>query len=138
MRTIIAGSRTLGRADLDRALAVCQWTSEITEVVSGRAPGIDRHGEAWAEEHGIPVHKFPAHWQQEGSSAGPKRNAKMARYAEALIAVWDGTSRGTKNMIEQANKRGLRVFVFVKLKENNNEGTRVADSARSAVPGSGR
>jgi hypothetical protein len=35
----------------------------------------------------------------------------MAEYADALIAIWDGESRGTKNMIEEATKRGLRVHV---------------------------
>ena len=28
-----------------------------------------------------------------------------------LIAFWDGKSRGTKHMIDLANKHGLRVFV---------------------------
>jgi hypothetical protein len=35
----------------------------------------------------------------------------MASMADALIAVWDGKSRGTKNMIETAEKMGLRVYV---------------------------
>lgn len=36
----------------------------------------------------------------------------MADYADALIAIWDGESRGTANMIEEAEKRGLKVFVY--------------------------
>ncbi len=32
-------------------------------------------------------------------------------YADALVAVYDGKSRGTKNMIEEATKRGLKVYV---------------------------
>jgi hypothetical protein len=35
----------------------------------------------------------------------------MAEYADALIAIWDGESRGTKNMIEEATKRNLSVYV---------------------------
>lgn len=31
--------------------------------------------------------------------------------ADALIAFWDGKSRGTKNMIDTATKRGLKVAV---------------------------
>ena len=31
--------------------------------------------------------------------------------ADALIACWDGKSRGTKNMIDTATKRGLKVAV---------------------------
>ncbi|WP_437628225.1 argonaute/piwi family protein [Sorangium sp. So ce1151] len=36
----------------------------------------------------------------------------MAENADGLIAVWDGSSRGTLSMIELARTRGLRVFVF--------------------------
>jgi hypothetical protein len=35
----------------------------------------------------------------------------MAENAEALIAVWDGVSRGTKNMIEEAKARNLAVYI---------------------------
>jgi hypothetical protein len=34
-----------------------------------------------------------------------------ASVADALIAFWDGKSRGTKNMIDTATKRGLKVAV---------------------------
>ena len=36
----------------------------------------------------------------------------MAEYADALVALWDGRSRGTKNMIDEAMKRELKVFVL--------------------------
>ncbi len=39
------------------------------------------------------------------------RNKKIGRNAEALIAIWDGQSKGTKNMIDTATKKGLLVFV---------------------------
>jgi hypothetical protein len=35
----------------------------------------------------------------------------MARYAEALVAVWQGNSPGTEHMIAVARARGLKVFV---------------------------
>lgn len=45
--------------------------------------------------------------------AGLKRNSEMARYAEALITVWDGRSSGTRHMIDQANYYGLKyIYVF--------------------------
>ena len=54
---------------------------------------------------------MPADWEKYGRSAGPKRNAQMAEIANALIAFWDGQSRGTKNMIETAKQKGLIVKV---------------------------
>jgi hypothetical protein len=35
----------------------------------------------------------------------------MAMYADALIALWDGSSRGTRHMIKVANMQGLKVHV---------------------------
>jgi hypothetical protein len=35
----------------------------------------------------------------------------MAEVSDALIAFWDGKSRGTKSMIEIARRKGLQVAV---------------------------
>lgn len=110
MKTIIAGSR--GINDLDQVIeAVLQSRFDITEVVSGTASGVDRLGESFAREHNCPVKRFPADWKQFGKSAGPRRNKQMGDYADVLIAVWDGKSRGTKQMIEYMKSLGKPVYV---------------------------
>lgn len=38
----------------------------------------------------------------------------MAKYVDALIAFWDGESKGTNHMIELATKYGLKVKVYEK------------------------
>ena len=78
----------------------------VKEVVSGAARGIDRSGEIWAAWQDVKVSRFPADWQSFGRSAGPKRNRQMAAYADALIAFWDGKSKGTLNMINEMRKLG--------------------------------
>jgi len=85
---------------------------EITEVVSGCATGVDSIGERWARANGIPIRRFPADWSQHGKAAGPIRNRQMAEYADALIAFWDRKSKGTKNMIETANRNNLKVYII--------------------------
>jgi hypothetical protein len=79
-------------------------------VVSGGAPGVDTLAERWAEQHDIPVTGFPAEWSRYGKKAGPIRNKEMAGYAEGLVAVWDGRSRGTKDMVRQWASMGSRSF----------------------------
>ncbi len=112
MKTIIAGSRELGWDEMVEALQwYCPFTEQITEVVSGKAPGIDTEGEEWAELNSIPIKQFPADWSQ-GRHGGYLRNAKMAAYADALIAIWDGESKGTSHMIRLATEAGLVVFVY--------------------------
>lgn len=111
VRTIIAGSREFncGLITLRDAVAASGFT--ITEVVSGGARGVDQIGETWASLHSLPIKRFRPDWKYFGKKAGPIRNREMAEYAEALIALWDGESRGTRNMIEEAEKRGLKVYV---------------------------
>ena len=35
----------------------------------------------------------------------------MAEYADALVAFWDGESKGTKHMIETAKEKGLDIRI---------------------------
>lgn len=110
MKVIIAGTRTVE----DYALIVQAAERsgyEITEVVSGCATGVDRLGEQWARAHNIPIKEMPADWSRYGNSAGPYRNRAMADYADAAIIVWDGQSRGTRNMIENMIRRKKPYYI---------------------------
>jgi hypothetical protein len=111
MKTIVAGSRSIQDYRIvQRAILSSGFT--ITELVSGGAQGVDQLGEAYARLNNILVKKFIPDWNQYGKAAGIYRNTDMAQYAEALIAVWDGKSKGTLNMICQAKDRKLQVFVY--------------------------
>ena len=82
------------------------------EIVSGAANGADKLGEKYASEKEYSIKQFPADWNKYGKSAGYKRNEEMARYADALIAFWDGESKGTKHMIDLANKYNLKINII--------------------------
>jgi hypothetical protein len=110
MKTIIAGGRDVyDYAILLAAIEEANFT--ITEVVSGGAKGADALGEQYAESMNLTLKIYPADWEKNGRAAGPIRNRQMAEYGEQLIALWDGKSRGTKNMIEAATKKGLTIYV---------------------------
>lgn len=110
MRTIIAGSRNCNDIQLlISAIEEINWV--ITRVVCGKAKGADHLGELWAKFMGIPIDEFPADWAKYGKAAGYKRNVQMAENADALIALWDGESRGTKHMLDIANNKNLSIFV---------------------------
>lgn len=115
-RVIIAGSR--GFSDF---AALCSYCDKVLSrkaqegqivVLSGHCRGVDLMGEAYAKSKGYTVEVHPADWQRYGLAAGPKRNKEMAAAAHALIAIWDGKSRGTKNMIDEARAAGLPVRVY--------------------------
>lgn len=110
MKLIIAGSRNF--QDYEKLKAgVENLTFPITEVISGNARGADQMGEWWAQQKEIQVRVFPANWSQHGKAAGYIRNKEMANQADALIAFWDGKSKGTKHMIDIALDKGLTTVV---------------------------
>ena len=117
MRVIIAGTRTIPDEIGDELVEIAARIArlrgwEITEVVWGKARGIDAAGKRWADRKGVPTKPFPADWNGPlGRGAGLARNAEMARYGEALIAITTG-SPGTRNMIQKARARKLPMIVI--------------------------
>lgn len=113
MRVIIAGGREF--SDYNTLKRKCDYylqnIKEPVEVISGHASGADALGERYANEKGYKITMFPADWKRYGKSAGPIRNRQMAEYADVLIAFWDGISLGTKNMIDQAKEKGLKIKI---------------------------
>lgn len=110
MKVIIAGTRTVRDYSLV-VQAVERSGYNITEVVSGCATGVDQLGEQWARANNIPVKEMPADWNRYGNSAGPMRNRQMAEYADAAIVIWDGESRGSRNMIENMIRRKKPYYI---------------------------
>ncbi len=113
-RLIIAGSRDFKNLDaIEYELKKFLKGKSINDVaiISGTARGVDQYGEVLAAKYGIPVIAMPANWDRDGTAAGPIRNANMAEIGTHLLAGWDGTSRGTANMVREAENRGLPTIV---------------------------
>jgi hypothetical protein len=128
MKVIIAGGRDFKDYEkLKKAIEQSGW--DITEVVSGCAPGADKLGERWAKENEVPVKPFPAEWDNlkaEGArikvnkwgkkynaNAGHDRNEQMAVYVGkdgGLIAM-DGGS-GTNDMKKRAKKHKVPIHEY--------------------------
>jgi hypothetical protein len=124
MRIIIAGSRPPKaiRADaqaleqwyeehydvLDAAIDRSGWRELIDCVIEGEAEGWDTLGKRWAMLNGVTVEPYPAKWRRKDGTvdmgAGHKRNKVMAEVGDCLLAMWDGKSHGTRNMIATAEK----------------------------------
>lgn len=123
IRIIIAGSREFNDYSLlckhmstiiaDREFTECSNIS----IISGAARGADTLGEKYAKDKYLNLQKMPANWNEYGKRAGYIRNEKMAKYASEddsigmLVAFWNGKSRGTKHMIDLANKYNLEVHI---------------------------
>lgn len=113
MKVLICGSRNI----TDPALvsqAVSHSGITPTHIISGGAKGIDRLAAyAYAVSRGIGFTEYPADWERYGKRAGFIRNYAMVGAADAVIAVWDGESPGTKHSVEFARSCGKQVFVYL-------------------------
>lgn len=131
MKIIIAGGREFKDYDLLKAkmdIILKNVPKEEIEIVSGTAGGADTLGEDYAKENGYKIKPVEAKWsdltvagavirinkfgKQYNSKAGHMRNEEMAKYADACVCFWDGKSRGTENMIENAKKYNLKLRII--------------------------
>lgn len=114
-KVIIAGGRHFGNYGLlkDKCefFLQCKLKEYEVVIISGHAAGADTLGEHFAGERGLRCDVHPAAWEKYGKAAGYIRNREMAEQADALIAFWDGSSRGTAHMINLAKSKGLKVAV---------------------------
>ncbi len=84
-----------------------------TEIVSGASGNVDKSGEDFARMKELRIEQFDADWYNYGKAAGPKRNREMAQYADALLLIWDGQSRGSASMKKEMLATGKPVFEVI-------------------------
>lgn len=116
MKLIIAGSRDiqyLAELTIENIISYFMNRFKIKEVVSGGARGVDACGLDFAKTFDIKVTIFKPDWEQYGKAAGPIRNRQMAEYADALLLIWDGKSKGSKNMKEEMSKLSKPVYEVI-------------------------
>lgn len=122
MKVIVAGSRWV---PVGVALLVVDAAMRVLDLHPGQViigePERRRHGQdpvvhgphtagkAWAETQGVVVRVVAAHYGMFGAEASADRNARMVAAADVLIALWDGRSTTTGDLIARAAAAGLRV-----------------------------
>ena len=88
----------------------------IQLVIEGEADGADKLSRAVAERRGIPVCGFFANWAKFGRAAGPIRNGSQIRFIKPDIVLAFHArieeSKGTKNMVDQAKRKGIKVRII--------------------------
>ena len=96
MKIAVVGSRSFKGERAYDAMCSILGVCDFDEVISGGASGTDRLAERYSQEHDIPLHVFPAEWDKfQGNSAAYERNKLIVAEADAVIAFWDGKSKGT-------------------------------------------
>ena len=112
MKIAIVGSRNLKIDSISEYIP-----NECDEIVTGGAHGIDTCAVEYAERHGVPLTLFHPDYKRYGRGAQIVRNREIIERADCVVAIWDGKSRGTKNVIDECRKKGIKVKVFLINKE---------------------
>ena len=138
MKLCIAGSRDLDITNrLLDSLIRHQFKLNPSEIVSGHCPtGVDKAGEDWYKyitnpEYGVcfdltnqftmKLKLFKPDWERDGKAAGPIRNRFMAEYADALLLIWDGSSKGSASMKKEMLKLGKPIYEIIVNRINEEE-----------------
>lgn len=114
MKIAVSGSRgvVIGTDLLARLMSYLTPLSEVTILTGDCVRGADLAARKLAACRNRPIQVFEADWEEHGKSAGPIRNRAMIEEADALVAVWDGKSRGTGGTIELARRKGIPVLLW--------------------------
>ena len=108
MKFAIIGSRQL---EIENLSEYIPFTT--TEIVSGGAKGIDTCAKKYAISANIKLTEFLPDYSKYGKSAPLYRNLKIIAYADEIIAFWDGKSRGTKFVIDNALKQNKKAAIII-------------------------
>ena len=108
MKLLVVGSRSVTAFDLSGYIA-----PETEWIISGGAKGIDTLAEEYADRHRLSKLILRPRYDLYGKAAPIKRNEAMVDLSDAVLVIWDGTSRGAKYTAEYARKQGKSVTVVV-------------------------
>lgn len=92
--------------------AMCQERgSRNVVLVSGGAEGPDQMARRYAAERRLRLIEYTPNWQAHGKGAAFIRNKQIVNAAHALVAFWDGLSRGTAHTLDCARQRDIAVHI---------------------------
>jgi hypothetical protein len=124
MKLAIVGSRSItDRSAVEQAIQESPWCEPRgmtppsewnVSLVSGGADGVDTSAELIARDWDLSIEEIePNYSDWIGEHPAKRRNTEIVEAADAVVAVWDGHSNGTRDTIDKALDRGVPLYVKV-------------------------
>jgi len=108
MKLLVVGSRSITSFDLSQYIQ-----SDVDTIISGGADGIDSLAEHYADLHRISKYILRPQYNIYGRAAPLKRNEQMVDMADAVLAIWDGDSKGVQYTLRYIKKVGKPLTLIV-------------------------
>ncbi|MBR6514997.1 MAG: DUF2493 domain-containing protein [Clostridia bacterium] len=107
MKLAIVGSR-------DIEIELNEYIPCETEcLISGGAKGIDSCVRSYTEKQGIELIEFLPDYKRYGRAAPLIRNRQIVEYSDKVLIFWNGSSRGTKFVIEECKRQNKKYEVYI-------------------------
>ena len=108
MKTAVVGSRNIHVDDIGRYIP-----EGTTAIISGGAKGVDSCASAYARENGLALIEYLPDYKKYGRGAPLVRNDEIIKAADKIIAIWDGSSRGTAYVINKCREQGKSIDIVL-------------------------
>ena len=108
MKLLVVGSRSITSFDLSQYIQ-----SDVDTIIRGGADGIDSLAENYADLHRISKYILRPQYNIYGRAAPLKRNEQMVDMADAVLAIWDGDSKGVQYTLRYIKKVGKPLTLIV-------------------------
>ena len=99
MKIGVVGSRRVMVDKLERFIP-----NDCEKIISGGAVGADKCAAEYAKRRGIELMEILPEYKKYGKAAPIIRNKLIVNESDQIIAFWDGSSKGTKSVIEYCEK----------------------------------
>lgn len=106
MKVAVIGSRSITAYPLEEIIP-----ADTTEIISGGARGADTLAREYALLHDIPFTEIRPDYARYSKGAPLHRNLEIIAKADLVIALWDGKSTGTAQVIAECRKQHKAVIV---------------------------
>lgn len=106
MKVAVIGSRSITAYPLEELIP-----AGTTEIISGGARGVDTLVRQYAAAHGIPFTEIRPDYARYSKGAPLRRNMEIIARADMVIALWDGHSHGTAQVIAECRRIGKPLVV---------------------------
>ena len=108
MKVAVIGSRNININN------ICEYLpNNITEIVSGGAKGVDTLAKEFAIKNNIKITEFLPEYNKFGRAAPLKRNDQIIEYADEVVAIWNGKSKGTEYVIKKCKKLSKSCKIYI-------------------------
>lgn len=116
MKVAVIGSRSLDESCY--GLIGQNLPSGCSEIISGGARGIDAMAEKYAAENNLRITVIRPDYESFDKAAPLIRNSSIVSRADFVLILWDGSSRGSLNVIMTCMKTNKPYkLVLVKKKD---------------------